>query len=252
MIKILPDGEALNLYAAEKIVEIANQAIEQRGQLTIALSGGSTPKSLYQLLSSDEYKSRIDWSKTFFFFGDERNVLPDDKESNFQTANETLFAPLQINRENIFRWETERRNAEMTAVNYEFAIRKFFDATPLSVANFDDFNLPRFDLVLLGMGDDGHTASLFPNTAALNENEKIAVANPVEKLNTTRLTLTFPVINNARNIIFLVKGADKAENLKTVLEGKFQPDEFPAQAVKPTKGELLWLVDEKAAALLDQ
>ena len=244
MLKIFPDGESLNVYAAEKIVETAKQSIEKRGQFTIALAGGSTPKSLYQLLSSDDFKKRIDWSKTFFFFGDERDVLPDNAESNFRMADENLFALLNIAEANVFRWQTELSDAEEIAEKYAGAVKNFF----VLAGN----KLPRFDLILLGMGNDGHTASLFPNTEALNEREKIAVANLVEKLNTTRLTFTFPAINNARNIFFLVKGADKGEALKTVLEGKFQPGKFPAQAVKPTNGELFWLVDGEAAALLDR
>ena len=181
--------------------------------------------------------------KTFFFFGDERNVPPDDAESNFRMANENLFAPLQISGANIFRWNTELKDAEKIAEDYGKSIKALF-----ALSNNE---LPEFDLILLGMGDDGHTASLFPFTEALGETEKIAVANPVEKLETTRLTLTFPVINNARNVIFLIKGADKAEVLREVTQGAPQPDKFPAQLVKPVNGELFWLVDAPAAALLD-
>lgn len=238
-IKISDSIEDLNRFAAESIVETANQSIEKRGQFTIALAGGSTPKSLYQLLAGDEFKNKIDWSKVFFFFGDERNVLPENEESNFRMANENLFAPLQVSEKNVFRWQTELKDAQEIAGKYQQAAKKFFA--------LDDKELPRFDIILLGMGDDGHTASLFPFTVGLDEKEKIAVANPVEKLNTTRLTLTFPVINNARNVIFLVKGADKAEILKAVLEGEFQPDKLPSQNVKPVNGNLFWLIDKEAA-----
>jgi len=185
----------------------------------------------------------MNWTKVFFFFGDERNVLPGDAESNFRMANENLFLPLHISVENVFRWQTELRNAEKIAENYEESAKFFFALND---------ELPRFDLILLGIGEDGHTASLFPFTKALRETKKIAIANSVEKLATTRLTLTLPVINNAANVIFLVKGADKADTLKTVLEGKLQPEKFPAQSVKPENGELFWLVDEQAAALLDR
>lgn len=243
MIKIFPNIEELNVFAAEKFVEIGVEAIEKSSQFTIALAGGSTPKSLYQLLASDEFENKLDWNSVFFFFGDERNVLPDDTESNFKMANENLFEPLKINAENIFRWETEFEDAETIAKDYETKILDFFDLRE------NEFS--RFDLILLGMGDDGHTASLFPFTNALNETEKIAVENPVEKLNTTRLTLTFPAINNAENIIFLVKGADKSETLKRVLEGDFEPQKFPSQNVRPEKGNLFWLVDSSAAALLE-
>lgn len=240
MLKIFPDKESLNHFAAEKFVEIAALSIEKRGRLTVALAGGSTPKALYQLLAGDEYKDKIEWRKVFFFFGDERSVLPDSDESNFRMARENLFQPLKkIGDENLFRWQTELENAEKTAEDYEKSIRDFF--------KLSENEFPRFDLILLGMGADGHTASLFPYSKALHETKKIAVANPVEKLDTTRLTLTFPVINNARNVIFLVSGEEKAETLRAVLEGEFRPEELPAQSVKPEKGELFWLADRAAA-----
>lgn len=243
LIKVFDSIEKLNRSAAEKIVEIAKQSIEERGRFTIALAGGSTPKSLYRLLAGDEFKNKIDWSKVYFFFGDERNVLPDDADSNFRMANENLLAALQIGDENIFRWNTEAKDVEIIVEDYETVLSVFFELD-------EKKQFPRFDLILLGMGDDGHTASLFPYTKALNETVKIAVANPVEKLDTTRLTLTFPVINNARNVMFLVKGADKAETLKTVLEDEYQPEKYPAQAVKPVDGALFWLVEKEAARFL--
>jgi 6-phosphogluconolactonase len=250
MIKIFDSIEKLNVFAAEKIVEIAAALIRSKGNFTIALAGGSTPKALYQLLWSEEYKNKIDWTKVFFFFGDERTVPPDSEESNFRMANENLFAPLQIADENIFRWKTERLDAELIAADYELTILNFFDSNNDLTDFSGDSEFPQFDLILLGMGDDGHTASLFPASQALNEKELIAAANPVEKLNTTRLTLTFPVINNARNVIFLVKGADKAETLREVLHGEFQPHKLPSQNVKPAGGNLFWLVDETAARFL--
>lgn len=244
--------QELNHFAAEKFIEIGNRAIEENGRFSVALAGGSTPKSLYQLLTTDEFKNQIDWRKAFFFFGDERNVPHDSEESNFRMANESLLKPLQIPLENIFHWKTELENAEETAKQYAETLEKFFDLRekPPADAGGSDQMFPRFDLILLGMGDDGHTASLFPFTEALNENEKIAVQNWVEKLNSMRLTLTFPVINNASNVIFLVSGAGKAETLRTVLQGDFQPAKYPAQNVKLSNGELLWLIDEPAAQLL--
>jgi 6-phosphogluconolactonase len=242
MIKIFPDIESLNLFAAEKFVEIANQSIEKRGKFTVALAGGSTPKSLYKLLSSEKFKDKIDWSRTFFFFGDERNVLPSDEESNFRMADESLFKLLRINDESIFRWETELQNAEKIATKYEEKIKHFFE--------LGETDLAQFDLILLGMGADGHTASLFPFTNALRETKKIAVANYVEKLNDWRFTLTFSTINNARNIIFLVAGAEKVETLQAVLEGKFEPERLPSQNVRPTNGNLFWLIDKNVAKLL--
>lgn len=240
MIKIFSDLEKLNIFAAEKFVEIANNAIEKRGYFTVALAGGSTPKLLYQLLSSGNFRDKIDWTKVSFFFGDERNVLPNADESNFKMANENLFKPLQINDENIFRWQTQLTDTENIATNYAEKVRLFFESKTEM----------QFDLMLLGMGSDGHTASLFPNTKALNEIEKIAVANYVEKLNDWRFTLTFPIINNARNIIFLVAGEEKAETLREVLEGEFEPEKLPSQNVRPKQGNLFWLIDKAVAKLL--
>lgn len=247
MIKIFPNIEELNNFAAQKFVEIANEAIEKRKTFVVALAGGSTPKALYQLVSSETFRDKVDWSRVFFFFGDERNVLPDNAESNFRMANENLFEPLKINNSNIFRWQTELKDLKKIAEDYAETLRK--ENYQLSTADGSDL-FPRFDLILLGMGADGHTASLFPFTDALLETDKIAVANYVEKLQTTRLTLTFPVINNARNLIFLVAGEDKAETLKAVLEGEFEPEKLPAQNVRPKDGELFWLLDENVAKLL--
>lgn len=238
MLKVYPNDAELNRSAAEKFIEIGNQAIAERGRFTVALSGGSTPKALYQSLASDEFRDKIDWESVFFFFGDERNVAPDSNESNFKMASENLFAPMSIEEDFIFRWQTELKPVQKIVEDYAARLEKFFGG------------FPEFDLILLGMGADGHTASLFPFTEALNETEKTAVANRIEKLETTRLTLTFPVINNARNIVFLVKGEDKAETLRAVLRGEFQPKKFPSQNVKPKNGELFWLVDGAAARFL--
>ncbi len=229
----------LNKLAAAKFISIAREAIKKRGKFTVALAGGSTPKGLYQLLAAGKFRALVDWTKVYFFFGDERNVLPDDDKSNFRMANENILQPLEIRAENIFRWQTEIGNAEKVAEDYERKIKEFF--------NLDENQFPRFDLILLGIGDDGHTASLFPHTEALRESEKIAVANSVEKLNTNRLTLTFPTINGAANVMFLVSGESKAGVLRDVLQGEFAPDEFPSQNVNPKNGNLFWLLDEKAA-----
>lgn len=242
MIKIFPDIEALNHFAAEKFVEIAVQSIKERGYFTVALAGGSTPKSLFQLLTTEKFVNQIDRAKVFFFFGDERNVLPDNEESNFKMASRTLLEPLGITENRTFRWQTELKDTEKIAADYEEKIKEFF--------NLSKNEFPRFDLVLLGMGADGHTASIFPHTKALDETERLAVANRVEKLETTRLTMTFPVINNAANVMFLVSGAEKAPALREVLKGDYQPDKFPAQKVKLNNGNLLWLADNQAARLL--
>lgn len=242
MIKVFQNLEELNDFAADKFVEIGSEAIENRGKFTVSLAGGSTPKSLYKLLSSNKFKDKIDWSKVFFFFGDERNVLPDSDESNFKMAHENLFAPLEMNVNNIFPWLAASETPEIVAEIYQGEIKRFF--------KLGENEFPLFDLILLGMGNDGHTASLFPLTKALHETDKIAVDNYVEKLNTTRLTLTFPVINKARNLMFLVAGEEKAETLRDVLEGEFQPEKLPSQSVKPENGNLYWLLDENVAKLL--
>ncbi len=241
-IKILQNLDEISRTAVELFIEIGNRAISQNGKFTVALAGGSTPKSLYQLLTTDEFKNQLDWQKVFFFFGDERNVLPENDESNFKTANENLLKPLQISAENVFRWQTELEDAKKIAENYSKTIVKFFDLTK------NEF--PHFDLILLGMGDDGHTASLFPLTDALNETEKIAVSNHVEKLDTDRLTFTFPTLNNALNVIFLISGAAKSDALMEVLEGESQSEKFPSQNVNPQDGNLFWLIDAPAAQFL--
>jgi 6-phosphogluconolactonase len=243
MIKIFPDTETLNVFAAERFFEIYESSLAANDHLSVALAGGSTPKALYRRLAGSEFKNKIDWSKVFFFFGDERNVLPDDPESNYRMARENLFETIEAPAANIYRWPTDIRDATEAAYEYASAIRDFFVLS-------DRGQFPRFDLILLGMGDDGHTASLFPFTPALAETEKIAVANPVPKFDTTRLTLTFPAINQARNIIFLVAGETKAPVLQEILEGRFDPRQFPAQSIRPADGELSWLIDEKAARLL--
>ncbi len=239
---ITKNPDELNNIAAEKFVSIARNALKKRDKFTAALAGGSTPKSLYNLLASEKFRSQIDWKKIFFFFGDERNVLPDSDESNFRMANENLFKPLQISPENIFRWEIELKDTEKIVENYEKTIKEFFDLAKNE--------LPRFDLILLGMGDDGHTASLFPFSKALRETKRFAVVNFVEKFNANRLTFTFPAINNASNVVFLVSGTTKANALKEVLEGESQPEKFPSQNVNLKNGNLFWLIDSQAAQFL--
>lgn len=246
MIKIFSEIDELNHFAAEKFVEIASEAIEKRDYFTVSLSGGSTPKSFYQLLASEKCANQINWNGGFYFFGDERNVPLDDEESNHKMAAENLFVPLKIRDLCVMEWNTEPPNdAEKSAEWYEETMTNFF------TLDREINKFPRFDLILLGMGADGHTASLFPYTKALHETERLAVANYVEKLQTYRLTMTFPVINNAANVMFLVTGAEKAEALREVLQSEYNPEKFPAQKVKPNNGNLLWLVDAKAGEKLD-
>lgn len=239
-IKIFPTIEELNRFAADEFVRLSREAIAASGRFTVALSGGSTPRKLYALLASDEYKNRIEWQKVHFFFGDERNVSPNDEESNFRMANEAMFSKLDVSAENIHRFQTELTDAKAIAARMENEVKTFFD--------LKENEFPRLDLFFLGMGDDGHTASLFPETAALTEDKKIVVENYVTKFDAFRLTFTFPAINNAKNIIFLIAGADKAEVLKEVLEG--EEKKYPAQNINPPDGELLFLLDEKSAKLV--
>ena len=233
------DLAELNRLAAGKFLEIADRSIERRGRFTVALSGGSTPKALFRLLASEPFRSQVDWDAVLFFFGDERNVLADSDESNFRMANENLFQPLKIKHENIFRWKTELGEPDAVADDYAVSIGEKFQ---------DQF--PAFDLIFLGMGGDGHTASLFPRTSGLDEKSKIAIANPVPQMNTMRFTLTFPVINSARNVLFLVAGAEKSDMLVKVIEGDADYHEIPSRGVKPRNGVLYWFVDAAAAKYL--
>jgi 6-phosphogluconolactonase len=238
-ILVAKDKDELHALAAAKFVEIADNAILNTGRFTVALAGGSTPKSLYRLLASNEFRNKIDWAKVFFFFGDERYVPLTDAESNFRMAKENLFDLLEIPSENIFMWPTGEATPQITAEKYEKTLRSFFTGSqPL-------------DLALLGMGADGHTASLFPFTPALREKSRLAVSNWVEKLVAYRLTMTFPMLNSAANIIFLIAGEEKAPAVKEILEGAFQPDRYPAQGIDPLNGELVFYIDEQTAAVLN-
>jgi len=227
-IRVSKDPDELASQAAAEFARLAGEAIRERGSFTVALSGGSTPLLLYRHLLG----TSVDWERVFFYFGDERNVPPDEDASNFKGANKSLFRPLRIREDNIFRWRTEIGTPLEVADDYERTLRNL------------SADLPRFDLILLGMGTDGHTASLFPGTDALNETERFAVANWVPQLGSWRFTLTYRVINNARNVIFLAAGEDKAERLKEVFEGD---TDLPAKAVRPTDGNLAWYLDRSSA-----
>ncbi len=240
---------AVAILAAEKFLSIGNSAIRTRGLFVVSLAGGSTPRSLYSLLATASFNSQINWAKVYFFLGDERVVESNSDESNFHMVNENLFEPLNIPAVQVFRWKTELENPEIIAEQYEQSMRSFFENT-LSQKREETAAFPRFDLFLLGIGEDGHTASLFPHTNALIEKKRLAIANPVEKFDAVRLTMTFPVINRSSNVVFLVTGREKAPALKNVLEGDYCPEELPAQFVKPVNGELLWLIDDAASQLL--
>jgi 6-phosphogluconolactonase len=227
--------------AGEEVIGVATAAVAQRGRFTIALSGGSTPKNLFTLIAANASTS-LPWDKIFFFWGDERHVPPTDAESNYRMAEETLLSKVPVPPANIFRIPTENKDASAVALAYEQTLQKFFALGP--------GEFPRFDLILLGMGPDGHTASLFPETAALQEKSRLVVANWVEKLNASRITLTLPVLNAARRVAFLVSGADKATVLHEVLEGKAPGEKYPSKLVQPSDGKLIWFVDRAAGSEL--
>jgi 6-phosphogluconolactonase len=228
--------------AAEEFVRAGRAAIGAQGRFTVALAGGSTPKALYSLLAANY--ADFAWSRVFLFFGDERHVLPSDSESNYRMVKESLLAKIAIPAENVFRVPAENPDASAAAAEYEVEVRRFFGLWSDQPKEF-----PRFDLILLGMGPDGHTASLFPDSSALDEQSRLVVANWVAKFNTHRITFTFPVLNRAAEIIFLASGPDKADMLHQVLEGKNTPP-LPSQRVQPSDGKLLWMLDEAAAAKL--
>lgn len=238
-VRVFDQAGNVAVAAANGLVAIAKAAIAERGRFTVALSGGSTPTSAYQLLASEKYKSEIDWSKTHIFFGDERSVPPDDPQSNYRMVNEALLSRVLVPVENIHRIKGVG-DVVANARLYEDEMRTYFD----------EALFPRLDLVLLGMGEDGHTASLFPGTPALQEQSAWVTANWVEKLAAHRITLTAPAINHAAHIIFLVTGQNKAERLREVLEGEYDPARLPAQLIKPVDGSLEWFIDKAASASL--
>jgi 6-phosphogluconolactonase len=242
-IRILADANGIAQTAAAEFLEAARESVREKGSFSIALAGGSTPKTLYGLLASNPLlQAKVPWSKIQFFFGDERHVLPDNAESNFRMANEAMLAKAPIDPKQVHRIKSEKRNAAEAAVQYEDDLRASFGLAA--------DQLPRFDLVLLGMGPEGHTASLFPGTKALKEERRLVVSNWVGKLYTDRITLTPPVLNNAARLIFMVHGEEKAPALKAVLEGPYEPEQLPAQLIRPNLGKVLWLVDPSAASML--
>jgi len=242
-VRVLPDAAAIANRCAQKFVEIATAAAKEKGSFDVALAGGSTPKLLYSLLVNEpDLRSRIPWDKMHVFFGDERHVKPDHADSNFRMATESLISKSPLKPEQVTRIKGEYPEAEDAAKEYEQYLRTRYK---LAEGQF-----PRFDLVLLGMGSEGHTLSIFPGTKALRENRRIAVHNWVGKVLMDRITLTAPAVNNAANVIFMVTGADKAPALTAVLERSYEPDQLPAQLIQPTNGSLLWLVDTAAGSLL--
>ena len=242
-IEVLATAADLFHAAAEEFLRVARDAIGAQGRFTVALSGGSTPKALYSLLATNY--STFAWNRVFLFFGDERHVPPTDPDSNYRMVHESLLTKIAIPAENVFRVPAENPDAAAAASDYEVQLRRFFELRPGDRPG----EFPRFDLILLGLGPDGHTASLFPDSAALDESSRLVVANWVAKFNTYRITFTFPVLNRAAEVMFMAIGADKADMLYKVLEGKSIPP-LPSQRVQPSDGNLLWMLDEAAAAKL--
>jgi 6-phosphogluconolactonase len=240
-IRVLTTPQELFEAAAEEVVHAATEAVAQRGRFTIALPGGSTPKNLFNLLATNA-RTVLPWDRTFFFWGDERHVPPTDPDSNYRMAEETMLSKIPVAAGNVFRIPAENPDAAAAAEAYEQSLRKFFQLGPGEV--------PIFDLILLGMGPDGHTASLFPGSAGLQEKSRLVIANWVDKLKTSRLTLTLPVLNAARCVTFLVSGTDKAAMLKTVLEEDAPAEQYPSKLIRPNNGKLIWLVDRAAASAL--
>ncbi len=238
---VCPDAEELNQRAAERFVRLSMEAVSATGRFAVALSGGSTPRALYSLLASQTFQPLVPWSKVHFFWGDERCVPPDHPDSNYGMARVSMLEKVPVPTENLYRVPTEKGNAQSVAAEYERVLRTFF--------GLNEGQQPRFDLILLGMGEDGHTASLFPGTAALQETGIVA-ANDIQKLETHRITLTISAINQAAHIVFLISGPSKALVLKKVLEGQYRPRRLPSQSIQPVEGKLLFLVDRAAASEL--
>jgi 6-phosphogluconolactonase len=234
-LRVYDDARQLSEAAARMFVEEARRRIDESGRFAVALAGGSTPKATYEILARGYGGPEdLDWSKVHAFFGDERSVPPDHEDSNYRMAQEALLSHVPVGSVHRMRGEMEPREA---AALYEKELEEFFGGPPV------------LDLVLLGIGEDGHTASLFPDTPALDARDRWAVENPVEKLNTTRLTLTVPAVDAARKVAFLVAGEGKAEALEEILEGDANPHKYPAKLVRP-EAEVAWMVDRAAARLL--
>jgi 6-phosphogluconolactonase len=232
------EGEVLSALA-DFITLKATEGISHQGRFTIALSGGSSPKKLYELLASDAYRNKIEWEKVFFFFGDERYVPLYHKDSNYLMAERSLFEPVRILQDHVFAVNTSLAPAD-AAHDYEQKIADHFQRGP-----------SRFDFVLLGLGDNSHTASLFPHTKVLHEQQALVKEIFVDEVNMYRITFTAPLINAAHNVVFLVYGRGKAEAVHHILEDATNVDAYPAQLIKPLEGKLYWFLDEAAASRID-
>jgi 6-phosphogluconolactonase len=239
----LPGKGSASVVLCENLVDLSTRAADllksflSKKPFSLVLTGGSTPRVVHEVL----VKNNLDWRDVYFFWGDERCVPPDHSESNYGMARETLLSKISVEDSQIYRmhgeWVPER-----AAEDYEDKVRSFFGGGT---------SIPSFDFVFLGMGDDCHTASLFPESEAVNKMDRWVVSNYVEKLRANRLTMTFPLLNAASRVVFLISGESKAKALQTVLQGDYHPHKYPAQAIHPQKGELYFFVDRAAAKLLD-
>lgn len=238
-VQIFSDLMAISQKAAEMFVLLTRESISEKGRFAVAISGGSTPKRFYSLLGSAAYRDQIDWPSVHFFWADERCVPKEDEENNFKLASETFLSRVPVPDRNIHRIKGEK-GPEIGTKDYGGRIRSFFGT----------LGLPVFDLILLGMGEDGHTASLFPGSKILQERERLAVPVYLERPGVDRITLTLPVLNNASQILFLVSGSSKAEAVRSVLEGGKASRRFPASLIRPLHGSVTWLIDEEAASNL--
>ena len=240
---VLPAADALFRAAAGAFAREASSAIEARGSFTVALSGGSTPKGVYELLATDPVlRDRVDWAHVQVFWGDERHVPPENAASNYRMAQDALLSKVPVPPDQIHRVRSENPDPDVAAAVYEETLRAFFHLTP--------GKFPRFDCALLGLGADAHTASLFPGSHALNERTRLVVSTWVQSLSTHRITLTPPVFNHAACVIFLVSGGDKAQALRAMLEAPDGARELPAGMIHPESGRLVVMADAPAARLL--
>jgi 6-phosphogluconolactonase len=238
-VKYFKSAEQVAIAAAERFVDCAARSQRDSNRCCIAVAGGTTPKQVYELLATDEFSRRIDWTRVHLFFGDERAVPPDDPDSNYAMVNAALISRIDIPHDNIHRIIGEV-DPNAAALSYENELRSFFAGE----------TWPKFDLILLGMGEDGHTASLFPNSEAAEEKVRWVVATRNPETRQERITLTLPVLNRAKCVTFLVVGQKKALRLKDVLSNSTRSERLPAQAINPVDGILEWLVDAEAASLL--
>jgi len=241
--KIFPTAAGVATAAAELFASAAAKAVEKRGLARIAISGGTTPKAMFALLAdpAQPYLAKVPWNKLQLFWVDERCVPPTDPESNYGAANQLMLSKVPLPPSQVYRMEGEL-DPTLAAAQYEAAIRLAF--------RLEGAEVPTFDLVLLGMGDDGHTASLFPHTEALNDMVNLVVANHVPQKDTWRITLTWPVINQGREVAFLIEGASKAQVLSDVMQGPYDPESKPSQLIRPASGQLTLLLDPAAASKL--